>query len=91
MGDYAHCAARLCNAIAKRLGSDLSAWVAAGDGRGMIGRMQEVRSQLMQEANVPRTERVALRPQKKDTCTLREQGLSGRLNPRFTVVNFTRI
>ena len=71
MGDYAHCAARLCNAIAKRLGSDLSAWVAAGDGRGIIGRMQEVWSQLMQEAaDVPPTERVALRPQKKDTFDL---------------------
>ena len=42
VGACAHCAARFCNAIAKRLGSDLSAWVAGGDGRGVIGRMQEV-------------------------------------------------
>ena len=39
VGDYAHCAARLCNTIAKMLGSDLSARVAAGHGRGIIGRM----------------------------------------------------
>ena len=54
VGDYAHCAARLCNAIAKRLASDLSAWVAVGDGRGVLGCMQEVWSDIMQEAaNVP--------------------------------------
>ena len=71
VGDYAHCAARLCNAIAKRLASDLSAWVASGDGRGVIGRMQEVWSDIMQEAaNVPFADRVALRPQKKDMFDL---------------------
>ena len=42
VGDYSHSAARLCNAIAKRLGSDLFAWVVASEGRGIIGRMQEV-------------------------------------------------
>ena len=71
VGDYAHCDARLCNTLAKGLGSDLSAWVAARDSRGIIGRMQEVWSQLMQEAaNVPLNERIALRPQKKDTFDL---------------------
>ena len=58
-------------AAGRRRFGGISAWVAAGDGRGIIGRMQEVWSQLMQEAaNVPVTERVALRPQKKDTFDL---------------------
>ena len=30
-------------------------------------------------------------PTGRAMCTLRERGLSGRLSPRFTVVNFTRI
>ena len=78
VGDYAHCAARLCNAIAKRQGSDLSAWVAAGDGGGIIGRVQEVWSRLMQEAaNVPLTERVAL-PKRKTLLTSRQPDCSLR-------------
>ena len=72
VADYAHCAARLCNSIAKQLVSDLSAWVAGGDGRGVIDRMQEVWSDIMQEAaNEPLADHVALRPQKQDTLTLR--------------------
>ena len=71
MGDYAHCAARLCNAIAKRLGSDVSARVASGDGWWVIGRMQEVWLDIMEEvANVPLADRVALWPQKQDTFDL---------------------
>ena len=76
VGDYAHCAARLCIAIAKCLVSDLSAWVAGGDGRGVIGCMQEVSSDIMQEGtNVPLADRVALRPQKKDTFDLTSAGI----------------
>ena len=46
-------------------------WVAGGDGRGVKGRMQEVWSDIVQEAtNVPLADRVALRPQKKDTFDL---------------------
>ena len=56
--------------------SDLPAWVVAADRRGIIGRMQEVWSQLMQEAaNVPPIKRVALQPQKKDTFDLRSPRL----------------
>ena len=42
VGDCAHCAAWLCNAIGKGLVIDLSAWVAEGDGRGVLEHMQQV-------------------------------------------------
>ena len=49
VGEYAHCAARLCHAIAKQLASDLSVCTAGGDGWGVMGRMQEVWSHILQD------------------------------------------
>ena len=72
VGCYTHCVVHLCNAITKQLASDLLEWVAGGDGWGVIGHMQKMWSDIMQEAaNGPLTDRVASRCREQIRLTLR--------------------
>lgn len=63
VGDYVHAACRICCAIQKRVGANVSQWVREGDGRGAVGALQDLWGEFSQEAKrIPVSERVAQRP-----------------------------